>query len=379
MGHKRKADALSRCPNSGPPEKQSKNYDGVVEIRSETASVRPDNNTIKSLLLELRNVVGELINGAGPIQDQLGEVGRDLLRTASQIERVLAEAKSTHDNHAGESSKAPGKTRRTEDKDTHLPVLPLISDPMLEKAVFKHPGVAKDHEGDMSSLSYDRLEILGDAYVELMATKLIWNRFQNLPSGRISQLREILVKNETLAKFSTLYGFDRRAAVPEDNIKQPKRWTKTKGDIFEAYVAAVILSKPTTGYEEVENWLSQLWSPKLDGFQDTKPTLQSKELLAKKIMGKGIKLKYVDERPPTQLTGGMQTFYVGVYLTGWGWEKQHLGSGQGLNKAIAGDHAAREALLNKPLIDEIAAVKRAYDSEAKAKASSGASNSQDIK
>ncbi|KAJ9288257.1 ribonuclease III domain-containing protein [Paecilomyces variotii] len=371
MGHKRKAGALSQCLNAGPPEKQSKNHDRPVKIErgATSANALPDTNKIQSLLVELQNLVAEVIKGVGPVQDQLGGVGRDLLKTASQIERRLAQATSTYHCHAGKSSQVTEKAPRTspEDKATHLPVLPLVRDPALEQAAFRHPGVVKGHEGDTSTLNYDRLEILGDAYLELMATKLIWNRFQNLPSGRISQLRELLVKNETLAEFATLYGFDRRAAVPEENIKQPKRWTKTKGDIFEAYVAAVISSNPTSGYEEVENWLSQLWSPKLDCFLDTKPTLQSKELLAKKIMGKGIKLKYVDERPPVQLLGGMQTFYVGVYLTGWGWENQHLGSGQGLNKAIAGDNAAREALLNKPLIDEIAAAKRAHNnSEAKA-------------
>lgn len=386
MGHKRKAETLHQCLNSRRPEKQPKvesssfdlfssdsfstlqNHDQVVKLQSGATSALSDNRKIEAQLVELQDLVDQVIKRAGPIQSQIGKVGRDFFKTASQLERVLTQARASHDNHAAKPSRAGEETISTslEDKVTHPPVLPPIKDPSLEKAAFRHPGVVKDSEGDTSSLSYDRLEILGDAYLELIATKLIWNRFQNLPSGRISQLRELLVKNETLAEYATLYGFDHRASVPEDHLRQPKRWTKTKGDIFEAYVAAVILSDPVSGYEVVEKWLSQLWLPKLLGFHDAKPNLQSKELLAKKIMGKGIKLKYIDERPPVQLAGGMQTFFVGVYLTGWGWENQHLGSGQGLNKASAGDHAAREALLNKPLIDEIAAVKREHDPKAKA-------------
>jgi ribonuclease-3 len=67
--------------------------------------------------------------------------------------------------------------------------------------------------------TYDRLEILGDAYIELISTKLIWNHYQRIPSGRISQLRELLVKNETLADYATKYGLDRRASVPHDYVQ----------------------------------------------------------------------------------------------------------------------------------------------------------------
>lgn len=232
-----------------------------------------------------------------------------------------------------------------------LPPLPQIIDEKLERAVFTHPGMSKDPK-----ISYDRLEVLGDAYIELIATKLIWNKFQQIPSGRISQIRELLVKNETLAEYTTEYGIDKRASVPHDYSSQPKRWTKTKGDIFEAYVAAVILSH-ANGYDIAEQWLSQLWSPKLATIEESHAPSQAKEELAKKIMGKGVKLKYVDERKPTQHEGGMQTFYIGVYLTGWGWSNKHLGSGQGSNKTIAGDKAARQALENGGLIKDIVASK----------------------
>jgi ribonuclease-3 len=237
-----------------------------------------------------------------------------------------------------------------------IPELPPILDSSLELAVFTHPGLSKD-----SKSTYDRLEILGDAYIELIATRLIWTRFEDLPSGQISQIRENLVKNETLSEFATLYGLDGRASIPPDLLKQPRRWTKTKGDIFESYVAAVILSRPADGYHVAEKWLTQLWLPKLTDTVIQPTALDAKEALAKKIMGKGVKLKYVDERSPLLSRGGMQTFYVGVYLTGWGWQNKHLGSGHGPSKAVAGDAAARQALLNEPLINSISQVKKTYE------------------
>ena len=242
-----------------------------------------------------------------------------------------------------------------------LPPAPPIKNPTLETAAFTHHGTISSAQAvPGKEVSYDRLEVLGDAYLEVIATRLIWDQFKTLPAGRLSQARELLVKNETLAEYSVKYGFDKRARVPPDYVNQPKRWLKTKGDIFEAYVAAVILADPVNGFDLAEEWLTQLWLPKLNEFQPVETQLTAKEELTRRVMGKGIKLRYVDERPSVR-NGGLQTFFIGVYLTGWGWTDQHLGSGTGLNKVIAGNEAAKRALANRPLIDEINAVKRAFD------------------
>ncbi|CAG8028197.1 unnamed protein product [Penicillium nalgiovense] len=236
------------------------------------------------------------------------------------------------------------------------PKLPPIMDDKLELAVFTHPALSNNN-----NTTYDRLEILGDAYIELIATKLVWERFPDLPAGRISQIREILVKNETLSGFAERFGLDCKVSVPPNYNTPSKRWTKTKGDVFEAYVAAVILSNPVSGYEVAEHWLSGLWVPILKNLGHQKGELRSKEALAKKIMGKNVKLEYIEERPSIQQKGGIQTFFVALFLTGWGWDKRFLGSGQGLSKAAAGDEAAKKALLNTPLILEIMSAKESWE------------------
>lgn len=287
------------------------------------------------------------------MQKHAAEAGPDALKAATLD-------KSVHHAKTQPTTSAYVHGHKNKHEEHGLPALPHISDESLEKAVFTHPGLSNNNNA-----TYDRLEILGDAYIELIATKLVWARFPAIPSGRISQIRELLVKNETLSEYATLYSMDARASVPQGYLDQPKRWIKTKGDIFEAYVAAVVLSNPVDGFKIVEDWLTQLWIPKLADLGSEKSELQAKEALAKKIMGKGIKLNYVAEREPVLLKGGLQTFFIGVYLTGWGWDKKHLGSGEGRNKAMAGDEAARQALLNVPLIDEISATKREVEAKRK--------------
>ncbi|KAJ5698249.1 hypothetical protein N7462_000254 [Penicillium macrosclerotiorum] len=301
-------------------------------------------------LLDLRVLVRKMITAT----DRSG-INPEIMQAISMLDNIFR-------NQEGQRSRTvedPQASLRDERKNAApapAPALPPILDEQLEKAVFTHSACNSTYDAN-----YDRLEILGDAYIELIATKLVWRSFPGIPAGRISQIRELLVKNETLAAFADNYGFDRKASMPISYSTQPKRLIKTKGDIFEAYVAAVILSRPTGGYRVAEEWLTALWLPKLSPLVNEKVTLRSKEALAQQIMGKGIKLEYQEERPQVQQRGtGTQTFFVGVYLTGWGWTKRHLGSGQGSSKAAAGDEAAKMALSDTNLLSEIITAKRSH-------------------
>lgn len=248
-----------------------------------------------------------------------------------------------------------------------LPELPEILDKSLADVPFTHQGILKGNVIEEVNVSYDRLEFLGDAYIELIATRIIFPRYPRYSAGKLSQTRQILVKNETLAEFSLAYGFDTRARLPrslqlaKDNRDLAKGWTKTMGDIFEAYVAAVIISDPENGFSTAESWLTKLWSPMLSSGEDETFNTNAKVHLAAKVLGKGVKIAYLDEADPDMCKkNGTIVFHIGAYLTGWGWENAHLGSGSGLNKTEAGTRAAIEALSN-PLTANIAAVKREFD------------------
>ncbi len=251
-----------------------------------------------------------------------------------------------------------------------LPPLPEIQDKSLVSTPFTHPGTLHGHSSTKVDTSYDRLELLGDAYIELIATRLVFSRFPKMPAGRLSQQRELLVKNETLAEYALAYNFDEKGQLPA-SMKQggrdsKKKWTKTMGDMFEAYVAAIVLSDPTDGFETVEGWLKSLWENKLS----KQPTIETqtadpnaKVQLANKVMGKDIKLNYRDEAPPQELRNeGKLIFQIGVYLTGWGWENMRLGTGKGLSKQEAGAKAAADALAN-PLTAQVASIKRDFNSQ----------------
>ncbi|KAJ5518432.1 hypothetical protein N7453_000854 [Penicillium expansum] len=348
------SDATQNSQKRPKVQQSSRPSDTKFSIGESRSMAKSSNN---SRLLLLQHLVREIstdsdLTGAdSEVMDAILRLDDTFRGTKDQLpsrdSSMAGEVPKSH--HSDHSSKLVGGSCD--------PRLPPIMDDKLELAVFTHPALSNNN-----NTTYDRLEILGDAYIELIATKLVWEKFPDLPAGRISQIREILVKNETLAGFAESFGLDSRVSVPPNYNTPSKRWTKTKGDVFEAYVAAVILSDTVCGYEVAEHWLAGLWMPILKNLGHQKGELRSKEALAKKIMGKNVKLEYIEERPSIQQKGGTQTFFVALYLTGWGWGRRFLGSGQGLSKAAAGDEAAKKALLNTPLILEIMSAKESWES-----------------
>ena len=119
-------------------------------------------------------------------------------------------------------------------------------------------------------LNYERLEFLGDAYLGVIASNLIFSHFPHLPPGKQTTLRSNLVNNETLMHFSRAYGFDEKLQISgffahhmrdSESPKGNKGFNKILADVFEAYVAAIVLSDPENGISRLEKWLKELWTP----------------------------------------------------------------------------------------------------------------------
>lgn len=262
-----------------------------------------------------------------------------------------------------------------------VPKLPEVLDSTLAAAAFIHTSVGN---GDATNLSYERLEWVGDAYIELIATLLIAQTFPFLSPGKASQYREGLVKNVTLAGYARQYGFHKRIRMDDrptaPGIKESD-WIKIQGDVFESYVAAVILSDPVNGIQRAADWLKDLWGQKLRSDiiheersefkfdsplwrlrggnveisvvdkSQTKP-INFKDQIQKAIGYKGIKLRYEDVGAPQKSRETkLAVFTVALYLDGWGEQGRLLGTGKGNGKKDAGERAAEMALQKKELIE----------------------------
>jgi ribonuclease-3 len=266
----------------------------------------------------------------------------------------------------------------TSDIPSSLPPLPPILDQVLKKAAFTHSGLAQRP----TDLSYERLEWLGDSYIYLISSGFIYATFPTFSPGQCAHIRETLTRNSTLATYSLQYGFDRRANFPPEfglggrpggtKVGDSVR-VKVLGDIFEAYVAAAVLSDPAAGFARVSAWLKTLWAGTIQteirnvaSYERRVTELPPKTQLANLIVVKGIKLRYEDA-PPTK-SGPLrrnkdnraQQYAVNVFLDGWGENGKLLGWGVAENKSEAGQRAALCAMKNKALIGIYAGRKREH-------------------
>jgi dsRNA-specific ribonuclease len=256
-----------------------------------------------------------------------------------------------------------------------LPTLPPITDLTLLSAPFTHTSTLPHYLVPTGTNTYEPLEFLGDAYLELMATRLIHDRFPNHTVGQKSGLREILIRNDTLSQYSREYGFGEKIkAAGLDRDHGGKAWTKVLADVFEAYVACVILSHEDRGMKVAEDWLTELWEPKVKEWrehghgkntaeQEHHASTDVKSMLQRWLVSKGVKLEYLEERPMEHIKDGNKTtFWMGVYLTGWGYNKARLGGGSGRSKQIAGAEAAKDAFQSgRYIIDDAHAKKLEHD------------------
>lgn len=265
------------------------------------------------------------------------------------------------------------KPWKAADIPSQLPPLPKIYDPDLETQAFRHPGIAGP--------SYERLEWLGDAYLETIATALIFQSFPTLSSGRCSQIREQLIRNVNLSGYFRQYGMETRANMPPDialssrngrGRSADKDLVKVQGDMFEAYVAGIVVSDPVNGLKVAAEWLRMLFSMSIkdqiiqnerqaamnENRTSTKngdspvPERTPKDKLIHLIGMKGISISYEaipEHRKDERL--GLPLFTMGVYLTGWGENHRLLGTGTALGKKEAGQNAAGAAIEKKELME----------------------------
>ena len=259
----------------------------------------------------------------------------------------------------------------TEKGPRKLPILPPIRNLTLLAAPFTHSSALPSNTPRTNLNCYENLEFLGDAYIEIVATRLIHRSFPDLSTGQWAKLREALVCNDTLAKFSRAYGFDKQLRITQQERESAKTFVKILADVFEAYVAAIMLSDPQHGFAILEGWLCELLQPIVDEWLEKGGkvahfehiNLDAKSDLNKLICVPGAKIEYLEEKVAILSKKGQEhKCFVGAFFTGLGFKKFRLGGAEGRSKAVAGMAAAKDALVNNAeVIAELHRRKVAYD------------------
>ncbi len=184
----------------------------------------------------------------------------------------------------------------------------------------------------------ERLEFLGDAVLELVVTKYLFEHYQH-NEGELTSFRAALVNADTLAQISRELGINDFLLLSKGESKDTGRGRQEiLGNAFEALVGAIYLD---AGYDQAEAFIVRILMPKLDEIlqkglhRDPKSVFQEQ---AQARVGVTPLYKVLKEWGPDH----EKQFLAGVFV---GEEK--VAEGRGFSKQEAEVQAAQEALKQK--------------------------------
>ncbi|MBU1089912.1 ribonuclease III, partial [Patescibacteria group bacterium] len=110
---------------------------------------------------------------------------------------------------------------------------------LLETA-FVHRSFVNENHG--VSEHNERLEFLGDAVLELIVTKFLFQKFPKKPEGELTALRSALVKGETLAEVAAELDFGKHLKLSKGEARSGgAEKPYLLANVFEAVLGAVYL------------------------------------------------------------------------------------------------------------------------------------------
>jgi ribonuclease-3 len=186
--------------------------------------------------------------------------------------------------------------------------------------------------------TYERLEFLGDAVLDLIVTEIIFEKYPVANEGFLTKLRAKVVRGKTLAHLAKQMKINEVMEIGDRASGQGIDISKSVlADLFEAMVAAVYLTK---GYSFAFKFVESLLKTHIDIDSIEKKADNYKSTLMEYLQALNKPLpeyKVIEEEGPAH----DKVFTVGVYLSGIFESK-----GTGKSKKDAEQMAAEIALQN---------------------------------
>ncbi len=203
----------------------------------------------------------------------------------------------------------------------------IIKNDELLKVALTHSSYSNEH----NTKSYERLEYLGDAVLEIVCSDYLYNN-SNYEEGKMSKLRSLYVCENALYEYSKEINL-KKYILLGNGIEEANK--TIIADVFEALMAVVYLEK---GLDAVKKIFNELIVPyiirKEDFLMDYKSLLQESVQTVKK----SVEYKLVSESGPAH----KKDFEVEVIIDGLVFGKAHGGS-----KKEAEQNAAKIAYMKR--------------------------------
>ena len=134
-----------------------------------------------------------------------------------------------------------------------------IDDPSLFLKALRHRSTLSQEKYETYD-SYERLEFLGDAVLDLIAAEILFNDYPEKDEGFLTKVRAKLVRGDTLSQLSVKLGLDELMELGERN-GQSAISKSILADAFESIIAAIYITK---GYGNAYDFVHKVISSNLD-------------------------------------------------------------------------------------------------------------------
>ncbi len=193
--------------------------------------------------------------------------------------------------------------------------------------------------------SNERLEYLGDAVLELVASDFLFHKFPDQQEGMLTVFRSALVKTTTLADVANQLGLGEHLYMSKgEEASGGRKNTSLLANAFEALLGAVYLDQ---GIEAVRHLLEKFLFPKMEEILQKRLYKHAKSSLQEVLQAGGIstpEYTVVDKTGPDH----DRHFTVKVVING-----KDAATGVGKSKQLAEEAAAEAVLQNEALLNQL--------------------------
>ncbi len=208
---------------------------------------------------------------------------------------------------------------------------------LLQKAFTHRSYINENRKGALEH--NERLEFLGDAVLELVATNFLYNKYPDKNEGDLTSYRSALVNAVTLSEVASKLGMNEFLLLSRGEAKDTGRARQyILANTMEAFIGAIFLDQ---GYETAEVFIKKYVLSLIDDIVKKKSWLDAKSFFQEKAQEvEGITPSYTVEKE----TGPDHDrhFTVAVFIG-----KERVAAGDGKSKQEAEQKAAENGLKAK--------------------------------
>jgi ribonuclease-3 len=223
-------------------------------------------------------------------------------------------------------------------KDLEKKIGIKFKDKSLLETAFVHKSYINEHKGE-GIADNERLEFLGDAVLELAATKHLFEKYPDQTEGQMTSFRSALVKGKHLAEIAIELGLGEYLFLSNGEEHSGGREKNyILANTVESLIGAMYVAN---GYDVAEKFIKKFILVRLDEIIENGLHIDSKSKFQEIVQEKeGVTPHYelISEEGPDH----NKKFTMGAYIN-----QELIAKGVGKSKQVAEESAATAALKKK--------------------------------